>query len=151
MIFGKSLPYKGKKNSNLICPSIFTSDAKRVLVKPVYHASNVGFGNNMAIKKQKKNYNLFFSNWLGPGTSAYAAEDADIILRFLINKKWIVYDPRMLVFHNRWLTPKENYQQLLKYLCGETACYGYYYFWDIHLPNRLLKITFKTVYINLST
>jgi len=143
MIFGKSLPYKGKKNSNLICPSIFTSDAKRVLVKPVYHASNVGFGNNMAIKKQKKNYNLFFSNWLGPGTSAYAAEDADIVLRFLINKKWIVYDPRMLVFHNRWLTPKENYQQLLKYLCGETACYGYYYFLGYSFAKPIIKNNFQ--------
>lgn len=143
VIFGKSLPYKKETNNNLICPSIFTSDSKRIFTKPVYHASNIGFGNNMAIKRQKITHELFFSDWLGPGTSAYAAEDADIALRFLINKKKIVYDPKMLVFHNKWLTPKENYQQFLKYLCGETACYGYYYFLGHSFAKSIVKNNFK--------
>lgn len=142
-IFGKSLPYKKEVNNNLICPSIFTSDSKRILTKAVYHASNIGFGNNMAIKKQNKNHEFYFSNWLGPGTSAYAAEDADIALRFLTNKKKIVYDPKILVFHNRWLSPQENYQQLLKYLCGETACYGYYYFLGHSFAKSIVKNNFK--------
>lgn len=142
IIFGKSLPYKKKANKNLICPSVFSKNSKSVINKPVYHASNIGFGNNMAIRNQN-NKNLFFSNWLGPGSSAYAAEDAEIALRFLINKQIIVYDPKLLVFHNRWLTSKENYQQFLKYVCGEMACYGYYYFLGHSFAKPIFKKNLK--------
>jgi len=143
MLFGKSLPYKKTNHKNLVCPSVFTDDSDHIISQPVFHATSIGLGNNMAIKKSSSKKNLFFSTWLGPGSIAHAAEDAEIALRFLINKKKIKYDAKVLVFHNRWLNPTENFNQFLKYLCGETACYGYYFFQGYSFAKPIIKNNFK--------
>lgn len=147
MLFGKSLPYKGKSDSNLICPAVFSKDSAAFITKPVFHAENIGFGNNMAIKTS--NNHLFFCTWLGPGSIGHAAEDAEIALRFLINKKKIKYDSNLLIYHNKWLTPAENFKQNLKYLCGETACYGYFYFQRFLFAKPIIKNNFSDSYQKL--
>ena len=142
MLFGKSLPYKKAAHKKLICPAVFSLNSSHIVSKPSHHAIDIGFGNNMALRKKLDQKDQFFNTWLGPGSIAYAAEDADIALRFLINKKKIKYDSRLLIFHNKWLTPKQNFYQSLRYLCGETACYGYYSFKGYEFAKLVIKNNF---------
>lgn len=125
-IFGAVLPYKPQLNINRICPSIFLKTEEKIVDKPCYHSNNIGFGNNMAFRKEIFNKFGGFKKWLGIGSVGSSAEDAEFALRVLINKHKLLYNPNMIVYHNKWLTPKQMQKQQLSYTCGEMACYGYF-------------------------
>jgi O-antigen biosynthesis protein len=123
-IFGKTLPYEPKKHKNAICPAIFTKITQLIILKPMFHTSDIGFGNNMTIRKSAIHDIGLFNTHLGPGTLGAAAEDAEMSLRLLIHNYPILYNPNQIVYHNKWLTGKIIFSQELIYLCGEIACYG---------------------------
>ncbi len=144
MLFGKSMPYQEKKHPNLVCPSVFTMDSDHVISKPTFHAEKIGFGNNMAIRRDSLlDKSIYFASWLGPGSAAHAAEDAEISLRMLMSGNKIRYNSKILVFHNKWLNEKESFTQMLQYLCGETACYGYYFFKGHAFTKRIIWYNFN--------
>lgn len=127
-VFGKTTPYQPNKNKGKTCPCTFKKTQKRLITKPCYHADHIGFGNNMAFRKKVLNQIGGFKNWLGPGSVGSNAEDAEFALRALIKGYKLLYDPSVIVYHNKWLTNQHMKRQELSYACGELACYGYFLF-----------------------
>lgn len=124
-VFGQTLPHQAENNKNLVCPSIFTSSKEKLINQECRHWIEIGFGNNMAWRKSFYIKHGLFKEWLGPGSIGSGAEDAEISLRALINRETILYNPKMIVKHDKWLSSKQLRQQELSYLCGEMACYGH--------------------------
>jgi glycosyltransferase involved in cell wall biosynthesis len=127
-VFGKTLPYQPNKHPHEICPSTVIRNQQKTVSKPCLHSRYLGYGNNMAFRKEVFEKSGYFKEWLGPGSISLAAEDADLALQILIKKHKILYDPDMIVHHNKWLSLVESRNEDLSYICGEMACYGYYAF-----------------------
>jgi glycosyltransferase involved in cell wall biosynthesis len=127
-VFGKTTPYQPQSHKGKNCPCCFDVENLYLINNPIYHANYIGFGNNMAFKKELFNIIGGFKPWLGPGSFSFGAEDAELALRTLIYGHSILSDPKMIVYHNKWLSPEEMKKQQLSYVCGEMSCYGYYYF-----------------------
>lgn len=127
LLFGKTLPFNEHKNQGLFCPSQFqkTTQKKITLTNFSDHATDVGIGNNMAIKKSFFSQHAF-KEWLGPGSKTKSADDTDIIIQALISNKKIGYSETMIIYHNRWLNKKQTQQIELEYLLADFSCYGYY-------------------------
>lgn len=124
-VFGQTFPYEPNINKGLICPCTNKFKKLEFFKKPTFHM-NIGFGNNMAIKKQAFVQFGNFKEWLGPGSIGSNAEDAEFILRLLTNKKTVGRNPLMIVFHDNWLNQEKMANLYKSYVCGEIACYGYY-------------------------
>lgn len=127
-VFGKTLPYQPSQHKNQICPCTFINNKQAIISKPCAHYKHIGFGNNMAIRKSAFDSIGNFKQWLGPGSIGSNAEDAEMALRLLIKGHKILYNPKAVVYHNKWLTPTQMNAQTLSYICGETTCYGYFHF-----------------------
>lgn len=126
-IFGQVLPYQSAKHKDEICPCTVQFKKKSFVQRPRYHVG-IGYGNNMAFKKQTLVEIGSPKSWLGPGSIGANAEDAELILRTLLAGKTILRDPKLIVFHDRWLLPEEMRRQNIVYTQGEAACYGYFAF-----------------------
>lgn len=127
-VFGKVLPYKPQLHKGQICPCIYFKKKENIISKPCFHGQDIGFGNNMAFKRQVFNEVGGFKEWLGIESIGKAAEDAEFALRLLTKNYKLLYSPKIKVYHNRWLTKDEFRRQSLSYSCGEIACYGYFAF-----------------------
>jgi GT2 family glycosyltransferase len=127
-IFGKTLPYNPENNIGYTCPSVFQNniDTIHIIDQPGNHWERIGFGNNMAFRKLVFEELGNFKEWLGPGSIGSNAEDAEYALRVLLSGKKLLYNPKMIVYHNRWLNDQEMRRQELSYICGELSCYGYF-------------------------
>lgn len=145
-IFGRILPYEPNKNRGKICPCNFQNKERRVIDKPTKHWKDIGFGNNMAFRRSVYHKIGGFKKWLGPGSVGRAAEDAEFALRNLLNGNKLLYEPNVIVYHNRWLTKEENKIQNLSYSCGEIACYGYYAFQGRSFAKRVVVDNFINSY-----
>ena len=124
-ITGNTLPYNPNKHRGYLCPCTMQTSSK-IIEQPEYHSENIGFGNNMVIKKYVFTRIGLFKGWLGPGSVGDNAEDADIFIRILTAGYKIYHDSSVIVYHNKWLTADQMTRQQLSYACGEMACYGYY-------------------------
>lgn len=124
-LFGRTIPYQAKKHNHLICPSTFNQKELRLIDSPRKHWEEIGFGNNMAFRKNFFTKFGKFKEWLGPGSIGSNAEDAEIAQKALINKQIILFNPDAVVSHNKWLNKEQDKKQMLSYICGEMACYGY--------------------------
>lgn len=127
-VFGKTLPYEPKKHREEICPCTFIYPKQRLITKPCAHYKYIGFGNNMAVRASAIKKLGEFKEWLGPGSIGSNAEDAEFALRMLVKGHKILYDPSMIVYHNKWLTPNKMIKQNQSYACGEMTCYEYFHF-----------------------
>jgi len=125
-VFGKTLPYKAPYNHGLTCPCIFEISKNMLITKPIAHWRGIGFGNNMAFKKEIFQRMSGFKEWLGSGSIGCSAEDAEFALRLLINKFQLMYNPMVKIWHNRWLNKTDLEIQNLYYICGQISCYGYF-------------------------
>lgn len=128
MVTGKTLPYQPEKHLGQLCPCTFLNTHEKTITKLCIHYRHIGYGNNMGIKKQVFQQLGGFKEWLGPGSIGSSADDADLFFRLLILGKRIQFNPNMIAYHNRWPAPEEMKKLELSYICGETACYGFYYF-----------------------
>lgn len=138
-VFGQTKPYTATKRTDAVCPSVFSVSGAHIISTPRYHATGIGFGNNMAIRKSAFKKLGGFRDWLGPGSIGLTAEDADIALRLLTSGHLLYSNPQMLVFHNRWITHAQARRQELMYAGGEMACYGYFYFQGCRFAGRIVK------------
>lgn len=127
-IFGQIKPFVPTRTRHARCPCLFLDTHTQYINSPCAHWKHIGFGNNMAFRKHLFNTHGEFKEWLGVGSIGKSAEDAEYALRLLLNKQQIMYNPKILIYHNRWLTQKEMTIQNLLYTCGEMACYGYFHF-----------------------
>lgn len=129
-VFGRTLAYEPDKHRGLICPSTteHLGNEARVIHEPGKHWEIAGLGNNMAFRKIVIDTYGSFKDWLGPGSIGSNAEDGEMILRLLLLKQKLYYNPAIVTYHNRWLTPEQFERQYLSYVCGEMACYSYFAF-----------------------
>ena len=141
-IFGKVLPYQPHLHRGKICPCTFLSNKKKTINRICFHWKNIGFGNNMAFRKEIFEKMDGFKEWLGPGSIGSNAEDAEFALRLLSKGYKILYNPEIKVYHNRWLTKEEFRKQCLSYSCGEVACYGFLAFKGNKLGKKVIKNNF---------
>lgn len=141
-VFGRTLPYQPEKHKGLTCPSTFDRKIEHYVTAPCKHWEKIGFGNNMAWKKSFFEKYGLFKEWLGPGSIGSNAEDAEIALRALTNKQVLFFNPKMIVFHNKWLNNQEYQKQMLSYVCGEMACYGYLAKNNISLGKKVIANNF---------
>lgn len=145
-VFGRVLPYQPQLNQGKICPCVFTHNKPRIIDEPMKHWRNIGFGNNMAFRREIFRKVGGFKIWLGPGSIGSNAEDAEFALRCLIKGYKLMYNPQMIVYHNRWLTQEEYRRQCLSYACGEVACYGYFAFQGHRFAKKVVVDNFKDSY-----
>ena len=142
-VFGQTFPYLPNNHSDLICPCCSKPFNKTsYFLFPIYH-SKIGFGNNMAIKKNAIKKIGQFKEWLGPGTLVPAAEDADLIIRLMLKKIHLAKVPKIIVFHNNWLSHKEFNDLNKKYFLGEIGCYNYYSLKKLFFAKKILNRNFK--------
>lgn len=141
-IFGKVLPYQPHLYRGKICPCTFLKNKEKVIGKPCLHWKNIGFGNNMTFRQEIFEKTDGFKEWLGPGSIGSNAEDAEFVLRVLLNGYKILYNPKVKVYHNRWLTREEFRKQCLSYCCGEVASYGYLAFQGRKMGKKVIKNNF---------
>ena len=121
--FGRTLPHKPQAHANKICPCIFDKRSTSRIQTPVYHAIHIGFGNNMAFRTSIFDQIGGFNTLLGPGSIGSGAEDAEFTLRSLTHGIALIYDPTIVIYHNKWIAKQDMYKQSLSYMCGEMACY----------------------------
>jgi glycosyltransferase involved in cell wall biosynthesis len=121
-IFGNFLPYKKSERKNYICPSTIKLETAQIINKPLEHWK-IGSGGNMAFRKNIFSEIGCFANILGQGAVGGGGDDVEFIFRLLVNHKTLFFNPKMLVYHDKWLTKRENEELKLKYLSGNIACY----------------------------
>jgi GT2 family glycosyltransferase len=148
-VFGKTLPYEPRKHIGLICPCVFRKGKKNFITKPCRHWINIGFGNNMAFRKEIFTSVGTFKNWLSVGSLGKSAEDAEFALRVLIKGYKLMYNPKMIVYHNKWLTPKQADKQNLSYICGEMACYNYFASQGYNFATTVVVDNWKDTYLKI--
>ena len=130
LVYGQTKSFQPFKHKGKFCPSIFKKSPNKYSItnKIGKHWENVGFDNNVAIKQHVVDNIGGYKWWLGPGSIIPAAEDAEFILRAQIAGYKIAYNPKMIVYHNKWLSSLENEKLMLDYSLGGLTVYGYYTF-----------------------
>lgn len=151
MVYGQTLAYQPKKNKGKQCPCTFTKkpNSYTVVSHIGKHWIDVGFDNNAVIKKSVFEEIGGYKWWLGPGSIGKNAEDAEFILRALISKHKIAYNPSMIVYHNKWLTKKEWNQAMRVYLCGGVASYGFYGFQGVQKCQMVVNLYIRSTFQNI--
>ena len=55
----------------------------------------------------------------------------------------------MVIYHNKWLSTEEMYNQNLLYSCGEMACYGYFMFQGLKFAKPVVQGNLKDSYYKI--
>ena len=129
-VFGNILPYQPGSNLGKICPATFTGKPSRHNDIGILHYRDLGSGGNMALRKQVFGKVVSFREWLGVGSLSSAGEETEVIFRLLLNKFTLATNTKMIVYHNRWLSSKEERVLQSKYTCGIMAFCTFYLFSD---------------------
>ena len=133
VVFGRVVPFRPEHHPGLISPGV--SDPRRtkreILTKISYELFDFGIGNNIAVRKSTFNKIGDFKEWLGAGSVGRAGEEGELIYRVLREKKQgtrILFNPEILVYHDRWLNQREYEKQQFSYNYGTISVLEYYYF-----------------------
>jgi glycosyltransferase involved in cell wall biosynthesis len=145
-VFGNTYPYKPQNHPNEMCPAIFIAKkTKSYQNHALLNHLFLGPGNNMSLQKSAIIKAKYFKEWLGTGSIAWAGEETDLIFRILIRKYILMTNPKMVVYHNRWLTKFQLMILSGAYSCGMIAFYSYYLFNANNIKvTKLIKKRFIT-------
>jgi len=130
LVYGQTKPYKPQLNKNKFCPSTFSKKPNNFSITSHLgkHWLDVGFDNNVVIKNKVFQNIGGYKWWIGPGCLIPAAEDAEFTLRALLAGYKIAYNPKMIVYHDRFLNKKDFQKQSEIYAFGGLVVYGFYAF-----------------------
>ncbi len=148
-VFGRVLPYKRTFKKGYICPSITTRREYRCFSKPCVVHKELGVGNNFSAGKEiVERYG--FKRWLGVGTFCGSGEEDDLVLNLLAHGCKVAYEPKIKVWHDRWINKSEFKSLVNKYNVGTYACYTYHYMKGIRLKDfYYLNVFFRSFKICL--
>ncbi len=149
-VFGRTEPYI-KEYKNKICPCTFQGKKMKIFDSPTKHWESLGFGNNMSFRKKIFEKIGFFDPLLGLGSPGLSAEDAEFSLRILTNNYRLMYNPQVLVYHDRLVSYEEFTIISLSYSCGEMACYGYYALSGVALAKAIIEKNFYDSFKKITT
>lgn len=126
-LFGKVLPYKPSLYKDKYCPSLFLRNNDYSINHSNFLQYDcLGFGSNMAFRKNIFNKHGVLKNWLGINAVGKSSEEVEFTYRLLRNGETLFYTPKILVFHDRWMKKKNYIKHNNTYEIGFFACYGYY-------------------------
>lgn len=127
-VFGKTLPYLINEQASYgkICPSQFLLNELKIHRWPKFHFYEVGVGNDMSIKRDVMLAENGFLEWLGVGAIGEGAEEYELIYRLLKKKYLLVTNPKIIVFHNRWIKQDEDRKLQILYIKGIVSFLAYY-------------------------
>jgi glycosyltransferase involved in cell wall biosynthesis len=128
-VFGRVLPFQPEQHRGKYSISTFQKKQKFKTQNPkILHYQELGLGNNMAFKTEVIKKSSGFKEWLGAGSiSINGSDDGEFIYRLLRKKIFLYYEPAITIFHNRWLTAREEQRVQIEYACGEAA-FAFFYF-----------------------
>lgn len=124
-VFGNTLPYRKKDHTDEICPALFEVKKSDLHVFENLNYYKVGIGNNMSIKRSVFMKIGLFKEWLGPGSIGKNGEENDIVFRILKNNLVLATNPKSIVFHNKWLSKREERILQTHYSLGFIASLSY--------------------------
>lgn len=133
-VFGNTLPYRSANYPGKLCAATFIKRKTEIHLiqnnEDIYRrmVKGIGIGNNMSILKSVLNKIGTFREWLGPGSIGQNGEETEVIFRILSRRYAIQTNPKMVVYHNRWLSYKQERVLQAKYTRGYTAFASYYLF-----------------------
>ena len=149
-VFGKVAPFRPELHPNEFCPCTFENKKVKIIRSPCLHYKHIGFGNNMSFRFDTLKKLGGFKSWLGPGSIGSNAEDAELALRALRNGYKLLYNPKVLVYHDRWLNTEELRKQNLSYVCGEVASYGCLALKGEKLAKKVVANNFRDSYFEIT-
>lgn len=130
--------------SGLQCFALTDLPVINIARTPCLPYANLGSGNNMAFRLSWLEEFGGFIEQLGAGTSLYSAEDTELQYRALRRGFTLLYSPEPLVFHDRWLTPKDAARVMDGYLVGVLATFAFYALQADAFAARILWFEFAT-------
>jgi len=134
-VFGSSLPFNKEKKPYTVCAATFFLKKEIVIRNPYsIHYKSLGLGNNMSLRKKLIQQIGNFTHWLGTGTVGLAGEDSDYIYRILNQGYSLGYNPKIIIYHNKWLPQKEEQMLQGRYSRGAVA------FSFFHMLNKHINI-----------
>jgi len=122
VISGRVLAMPGVSESSV--PSLIVSEEPAVYQGRIGH--DVLWTNNMAIHRDAFIEMGGFDERLGPGTPFPSSEDNDLGFRLLESGFRIVYEPRAVLFHRDWRSPRQLTTLRWSYGVGQGAFYAKY-------------------------
>lgn len=143
-VYGRVQPYSPTKQNGYLCPSFMLKNRFERIQTMSADASHFGIGNNMAFRVSVLKKLAGFCEWLGPGKIGKAAEDVELLFRLLTQNYTAVYDPCIIIFHDRWISPLENKRQYLDYNRGMMAAYSYHFFRGNLIGGQIAKQLWQT-------
>ncbi len=140
-VFGQSLPYNPNGHKNEICISTFKSKNRKYFHNHrIIHYKELGLGNNMAFYKDIFYKVGLFREWLGPGVNGMAGgEEGEFIYRALKSSYLLAFEPKIVIYHDNWMSYHQEQIIQGKYSSGALAFYGYYLGSDLKLFKALIK------------
>lgn len=151
VIFGRTLPYQPKLHVHEFCPATFTKKFRQSSSFSLKHWETVGIGNNMIVALDIFSQIGTFKPWLGAGSLGLSGEDAELIIRCLIAGIPITYDPKIIIYHNKWLTPLAARKQDWLYTAGGIAAYGFYVFQGVRECEQTFKFHIQASLMNIQS
>lgn len=145
-IFGQIKPFQPNKHINMKCPSTFERKRRFRTKKICIHWKKLGYGANMAFKKNAVIASGGFNTLFGPGSIGKAAEDANLCLKILKQNMLVTYSPAIIVFHNNWMSKKEYLKLHKQYTWGGIFCYMPY----ILRSKKILKMVLSSIHFLLT-
>lgn len=115
-----------KSSSGLLCFALSDFAEERVIDTRCLPYANLGSGNNMAFRRSELLKLGKFMEGLGAGAAYKSAEDTELQYRALRRGLGMLYSPRPVVFHDRWLEPSEVKALMEGYLIGVAAVFTFY-------------------------
>jgi glycosyltransferase involved in cell wall biosynthesis len=138
-LFGQVLPYQPKLNRDKFCACYFLKDTREIIDKPCVYWEEVGFGCNMAHRIKVFTKVKKFPVWLGPGSIGHSGDDGYLTLKILVNDFKILYEPKLKVSHDRWLTSEQFKKQQFNYFYSEMVCSGYFGLIGLSVGRKIIK------------
>ena len=145
-VFGKTSAYQPEKHKGLICYAL-TDNLPEIIDNPdIIFTRDLGKGNNMAWRKEALKKLGNFKTWLGPGakTGTAGGEETEIVYRALLHGYKIGFNPKMIVYHNKWITKKESKKLSAKKSLGNIAFLVYYFLknhdWSLLTKTLIFKV-----------
>lgn len=132
-VSGQTLPYvSSRSKSSAVCPVVYRSAVERRVFRlgPIVHSVESGFGkgNNMSFRREVFGHVGGFLEWLGPGTLTVAGGNETEFIYRVARRFPLYFDPRIIVYHDRWVSPGQLDRLNIDKIRGYTAFVMYSYF-----------------------
>jgi GT2 family glycosyltransferase len=115
-----------KSSSGLTCFALTDFPEEKIFSTTCLPYANLGSGNNMAFRRSWLIRIGAFIEDLGAGSWFRSGEDTELQYRILRLGLKMLYSPKPLVFHDRWLDSSHAKTVSEGYLLGVAAVFSYY-------------------------